>query len=206
MTVQSLLLSLALRVDPLDEDGQDFTLATIGVKNGERFSKQRLLDIYNEARKIFAEAIMLQWPRVRRTMSVFGTINTANVTFANGQATIPDGYTLGLMLVDQNNREIEIAAAEQKPLLKEFDAVDNPIVYEEGTVLRSENGSAFVPDGQYKLTYYGIQDFTLADVTGGTTKETFNESLQPHILDAAVALAQGQARTTVLGIAQGRAA
>jgi len=172
MTVQSLLLSLALRVDPLDEDGQDFTLATIGVKNGERFSKQRLLDIYNEARKIFAEAIMLQWPRVRRTMSVFG----------------------------------EIAAAEQKPLLKEFDAVDNPIVYEEGTVLRSENGSAFVPDGQYKLTYYGIQDFTLADVTGGTTKETFNESLQPHILDAAVALAQGQARTTVLGIAQGRAA
>jgi len=64
-TVQAKMLALAMRVDSRVGSGaglgSEFTLATattaIGSVDGEKFPKQRLLDIYNDARRLlFNEA------------------------------------------------------------------------------------------------------------------------------------------------------
>jgi len=201
--VQSQMLTLALRVDPRDSTGTAFTSATIGVNDGDRFAKQRLLDIYNEARLIAANEIMTHWPKNARRVAISGTL-TRNSTFqfTTGVATKPTDYVDAARLTDVNDNEITILPVEDEFYTKLFDTANNPLVYEESGSFRSLNAATYVPDAStYILIYYGITKWTLTNVTNGTTNETFNDILTPLLIDVAVMLAKGMGAAEVVNIA-----
>ena len=92
-TVNSLLLELALIIDPTDKDGAVFTNSTIGANRGGRFEKQRLLDIYNTARLLIVNAGRTLLPKSVFTKMFSGLIiKKTNLAFTSGIATIPADF------------------------------------------------------------------------------------------------------------------
>lgn len=102
-TVQNLCLRLALRVDPRAKSGDDFVAsspsagqAAIGVTDGDRFTKQRLLDCYNEARFVLLQAMRSSMAQERLSKEIsLSTIITNIVFTATGDSwkyTLPSDY------------------------------------------------------------------------------------------------------------------
>lgn len=95
-TVQATMLKLQSIVDPYTKAGAEITAATIGTVDSDRFLKQRMLDIYNDARIALFQAMRSTFDQERLTKEISLAIVTTNIIFtATGDSwvyTLPAGY------------------------------------------------------------------------------------------------------------------
>lgn len=197
VTVRSQVLKLALRVDPRTKAQVEFVGATIGTVAGNRFAAQRLLDIYNEARVGLAGAIRVLMPPEKRATVISGLIlrstSGAPSTFTSGVLTLPAGFIDHIALRTSADVDIPILPSSVLQIASRHDAAANPFVFREGGTLKVLPGSTSVPDASdYEFWYYGVTDFTLTDVTNGTSLETYNDDLLPRLLNIAERIANAQ--------------
>lgn len=191
-TVQAQILELIQRVDPAAEGGTTITAANLATNDPESFTKQDLLNYYNEARIVAYNAAVQVLPPMVRAKHLSGLITKATgQTFAAGVLNKPAGYLEAVLLTDVDANKITILPASTIEFSKHLDSVDNPLVYEEDTAFRSEHGNTYIPDDtDYILRYYGLVGWTVANITTDSPlpSETFNIGLQPLLLQLAEAI------------------
>lgn len=208
-TVQALLYRFVLRIDPLTKDQSNFTLATVGMIDGDMFSAQRQLDIYNEARIALFNALQLKLTTEELTKAIGGNIVVTNITFFGGVAPKPTGYVKFILLIDSAKNVIVLLPNTKRALVIEginpdyIESSTNRFIFEEGTNFKSASGDLYMPNGSsYIFGYFGITNWTLGDVTAGTAVETFNDVWHSVILEIGQAIAneQGLAQINALAI------
>lgn len=186
------------------------TGALVGSVDGDKFPRQRILDIYNEARFVLFGALRSVYPTDELVKLITGTIvNNTSFTFSSGSATKPTGYIQGISLADSSNVPIyilpstmaSVVAAGANPHFTE--SATNRYVFDEGTTLVSVSGSTYVANGSsYKLRYLGITTYTLSDVLGNSTTESFNEDLIGFVVEIGNAIANEAGNQAVMALAQ----
>ena len=185
--------------------GGTITGALIGSVDGAKVPRQRLLDIYNQARMALFGAIDATYSLSDKITSISGTIvKKTDLTFAAGVATKPTGYIQAVRLSDVSEDQITIAPFTLYRQTKDRHAVGNRIVYEYSTTLEAPSTSTTImPNAAtYILRYFGITDFTLSDVLGGSVAETFNDQYHSAIIELAEAIfnEQGQKEINALAL------
>lgn len=184
--------------------GGTATGALIGSVDGAKIPRQRLLDIYNQARMALFGAIDSTYSLSEKITSISGTIvKKTDLTFSAGTATKPTGYIQAVMLTDVSNDQITIESFSKYRRTKDNHAVGNRIVYEYSTTLEAPSTSTTImPNAAtYILRYFGITDFTLTDVLGNSTAETFNDQYFSAILEIAQAIANEQGEQEINALA-----
>jgi hypothetical protein len=207
--VRDQLLKLALRVDPtVRSTNTFFDLSTIGGSDGNKFSKQRLLDIYNEARTTAFNVL-----KAKGDLSgVKGTLRTGTLSFvaAGGRssANLPadfiayeSAYSTASVLEGTGNK-VPIVIEEDTTLIPSV--LDGSLNVGNGGILVFEIGSTLVdPTGTYTsggvLFYYGFGDWTLGDLTA---TETFKARIHPHLITIAQAIALGTGNADAIKLAE----
>lgn len=202
--VQAQMLRFVQAVDPLTAAGVEFALATVGTAAGKRFTAQRQLDIYNNARNVLQSQIhayarnsdsrKLKGMEVSENMTV-----TTTLAFASGVASKPSGLMETILLTDASNNIIPVVPAADIDAVLDIASASNPVVVDYGTTYKDISGGTYVGDAStYKLYYVSVSTFVLSDVTGGTTNETFNEKWDWALIEIASAIANEMGEADVL--------
>lgn len=207
-TVQAQILRLLARIDPTLKTGAEITssnISTWSTSNGDKFTAQRIVDIYNDARFALASAVDLTYPDQRKSQVISGTITkNTSFQFASGSATKPTGFIKTERLTTSAYLQITVLPTAMIQQTRALSSATNPIVYDYGTVLAQDVAdTAIIPNAStYILWYYGITTYTVSDVTGGSTTEQFNDQFHPIIIELAVALATEMGNQQVNALAQ----
>jgi hypothetical protein len=99
-TVQSVILKLYQAVDPYTKAGAEITLATVGTVDSDKTTKQRMLDILNDAHIALFQAMRSTFDPERLTKELSLAIVSANVTTdSSAMITLPSGYFRFISLV-----------------------------------------------------------------------------------------------------------
>ena len=209
MTAQSALLKLQQRIDPYTKAGVEITAATIGTVDGDRFTKQRLLDIYNEARMVLFSVMRQTMSEEEFAKNISALYLSASITFtfSTPDTTAPKpaafmkletlmSATASLPVIIMPNEYLE--AVQRSDTFYTQSVTDNLIGFEQGTnfLLPAINAA-----GTGKIYYYGITDWALSDITTGTATEKFSEEYIPVILQLAQAIANEQGSKQVNALA-----
>ena len=182
------------RIDPRTSDGTEITTANVGTVDGAKFPAARALAMYNESRIALANAISIRLDPFSKRQAVSNNIvRNSTFSFASGNATKETGYVENVSLMNAAGQIISVLPSHLASITRYLDSAVNPIVYEEAGIFHSENGASFVPDAAtYIHRYFGISAFVAADVTNGTTNETFSAIWESVILEIAEAIATEQ--------------
>ena len=202
-TVQSQMLELALRVDPMDVSGALFTSGTVGVNDGRQFPKQRLLDLYNQARYMLLEVLreVFESPDQYAEQVAGNVIKNATFAFSGGSANKPSSYVDTISLTTNAGLLIPVLQTTQLERIKDSLSVTNPAVFEYSATFVDPSGGTNVPNGSnYILYYIGMTPWVMADVTTGTAVEAFIETHHPRLIDIAAALCHEQGDTEVMAL------
>lgn len=192
MTVQEMVARLHRRVDPKTKDFVVIDNSNVGTVDGSRFTAQRVLDIYNQARTTITGAILRKFPNAKRALTRIlsgNIVYSETVSFVGGAALQPDGYIFSVDLEDAEGNQIYVLGLGSKRAVKNLERATNRFVFEFGGFLKASKGSTFIPDGDYFLTYYKLAPFVLSDVTGGETLETYNSEWADLLEEIAVLIA-----------------
>jgi len=157
--------------------------ALIGSVDGVKFTRQRLLDIYNEARLIAFKALENIYPKsLLKEHAGEISVDFQTLTFVGGVTTnLPSGIMKIESLTDNAGLQIMVDVVDAaivktgaNPHYKESST--NRFVFRIDGKLQTVSSDLFVIDAaNYELRYYGLTDFVLSDVTGNVTTETFND-------------------------------
>jgi hypothetical protein len=200
--VQTLLARFYQRVDPLTDDGVVIDESNVGTVDGQAFPAAEGLRIYNSARKTLAASLRLVVPTWFSTREVSGClVRKDDLEFADGVADKPPGYVYCERLSDVDGNRIIITGLDRVGALKDFESAEKRYVLDIGNQFIAESGDEYIPDAAtYILWYFGVLDWALSDVTGGTALETYDEIWLEHLLEVANLIAQeaGQAEITTL--------
>ncbi len=210
MTVQAAILRLLYRIDPKLKSGTlvaSGNISTWSTDGGDKFTAQRVLDIYNEARLALANAIDRYYPKDMKGSTISGTLKKkTNLEFASGVAdkTTIAGYIKTERLFNAAGTQISVLPVSEMQETEDLNSAANPIVYEYTTSFAQKTvDSAIIADAStYVLWYYGVTTYTLANVTAGTEVEEFNEDWIPAIIQIAEAIASEQGSKVVNALAQ----
>jgi len=186
----------------------------IGAIDGSRFPRQRLLDIYNEARLALFQALSLINDDSEDLSKLTGAIvKTAQVTMTLAGSVLtgpfPADYIEGIEAYDASKNVIEILPAElhgemllgENPHLTQ--AAGYRFIFEINGAFRTDNiGSTWPATENIDLRYYALETFTLAQVLAGTVTETFNRKLEPIIVTIGEALANGISQIDAIALAK----
>lgn len=184
--------------------GGTATPALVGSVDGAAFARQRILDIYNQARMALFNALDGAMSPAQKIQAISGAIvqDTA-FAFSSGLATKPTGFLQHIRLTTAAGVEVSVLPFGLVRQLKNRESATNPIVFDRGTVFESQNGSTYVSNASdYILTYFGVTNFTLANILGGSTVETFNENYYPVIIELAQAIAAEQGTVQINALAK----
>jgi hypothetical protein len=202
-TVQANIIKLLQRVEPALNDGYTVisasNISTWSASAGEKYTPQRILDIYNDARRQLIGELRKSITTKQLSTVVTGAIQyTATLPFAlSGSvstATMPTGYIDFVSLSNASGTKIlKLDPSYIQTILEGADpkyvqSSTNIFVFEIAKTL-THFGTYIPTASTYKLYYVGISDFVLTDITGGTTVETINDEYIPTLLDIAEALA-----------------
>jgi len=171
--------------------GGTVTRALIGSVDGAKLPRQRLLDIYNQARMALFQAIDATYSLSEKITSISGTIvKKTDLQFSGGIATIPTGYIKAVYLTDVSGNQITISPFTFYRRTKDLYSTTNRMVYEYSTTLEAPTTSTTIMPNlsTYILRYFGITDFSISDVLGGSVTETFNDQYHSAILELAQAI------------------
>ena len=185
--------------------GGTATPALVGSVDGASFPRQRILDIYNQARMALFQAMDNVLSLEEKIIAISGTvIKKTDLTFTSASAPKPTGFIQAIYLTDVSGDQITILPLSVFRELKDRHSVSNRMVFDYGTVFEAPSTSTtIIPNAAtYILRYYGISSFTLSDILGGTTVETFNENYYPIIIELAQAIASEQGTIEVNALAQ----
>lgn len=202
--LQDNMLALIQRVDPTMKNDVEITAATLsswGTNGSDRFTAQRLVDCYNEARKIMANIISNRFDLSMRVDALSGLMTVVtNFQFTSGVATKPSGFINAYNLVRPDGKSLSILSPVLYSITKHLDSYENPIVYEHITTFNAVS-STNVPDAAtYTLRYFRLVNWTLADVlqtSPAYVDETFNATFDPILLELAVMVAMEQGTASV---------
>jgi len=205
-TVQANVLKLLARVDPSLKTGAEITstnIATWASAGSDRFTAQRIVDCYNEARKVLGNAISMRYNPAQKVAAMADImILKSDLTFASGSATKPTGYIEAYSLHKATGQQIAIIPSHLYAVTAYLDSAYNPIVHEYATTFVAVNGATNVPDlATYKLRYFGLTDFTIANVSAGTENETFSFIWDTILVELASAIADEQGAAQVNALA-----
>lgn len=182
--------------------GGTVTGALIGSVDGN-FTRQRLLDIYNDARFVLFGELKRSRTLHDLTEIINGNVvSSTTLAFSSGSANKPSGYIRSISLMDSSNVVIPILPASWNAGLLSLQQAGNRFVNEIGSTLVSPTAGTYIADGNYKLLYYGITNFTLAQVLDGTTTETYIEDFQYILLEIAEAIGLGKGLNEVQALTQ----
>lgn len=177
--------------------------ALIGSVDGQIFTRQRLLDIYNEARMTLCGFIAQEYNSGVAEKAIDGNVvSAAALTFASGVATKPTGFIKEIELRDPSGNAVTVIDAISVPSVRGYEHSTRKFVYRSGTQFIATDSTIVANSSSYSLTYVGITDFTLAQVLAGTTVETFNEEWCPRVLELACAIAVEQGKVSPLALAE----
>lgn len=175
--------------------------AHVGSVDGDKFTREQQLDIYNRARwalmgfvvnafrksggKLDAEKLLPGW-----------IVRNATFQFASGSATKPTGYVETLKLHTAADIRIPVVTPSEYERIKNKLSATNPAVEDRGTVLYDATAGTNVPNAStYVLQYFGLTDMQLGDIlqiSGYTqTTEPLDEERHETLYRAAVAIARG---------------
>ena len=200
--VQALMVDFVQRVDPRTKAGVLLDSSNIGTTDGDKFTEQRRLDIYNEARLILAGSIERQLPAEEAARAISGNVvRVTNLQFASGSANKPSDYIRAIYLTDVSNVQIVVIPPSLIHALRDLETSVIRFVVDEGTVLRRIVGSSQVPDAStYVLYYYGLTIYALSAVDNTTQDESFNDTWHPVLLQLMEAIANEQGHGEVLAL------
>jgi len=178
--------------------------------DGAKFTRQRLLEMYNEARMVLFNSIYVN-RRDELNQLVYSTATTANITWTYGSpnttAPKPSGY-LRLISLMSPTTGVPVIVLDNS-LLQTVQLASNPNLTQSATnILGFEIGSNFLVPvyscaGTGTITYYGITAWTwFTDVFGGSTTEIFNSDLEPILIEIACAIADEQSNADTLALAK----
>ena len=184
----------------------------VGSVDGARFTRQRLLDIYNEARMALFNALYESKSLQEIDKYVYGLVTTASaaITYSAPYKNIPkptgflrlinlvDGATtpqkidiLPTLLLDDARKRIVPSVTTSATHLLAFDVGQNwSIIGNYGTTPAS-------------ITYYGIISWVWAtDILPNTTVESFSPDIEPILIEIAEAIANEQSNFNVVSLAK----
>lgn len=208
------LLDLAMEVDPRKADGTLFIATTVGVDDGEKFSAQRLLDIYNQARMAFLTN-MVAMNKIDGVHMQGGTnkVATGSISYSAPTVTItkPTDFIALLALADTtkaiqlvvlpNVLYSDVIGARNAHLAQ---SVANKQVYLFNigqTFTASDVALATLNGDAYVLYYVGATLFVLANVDA-STQETIEDGQWPIVKELAVRLANNAGNAEIDALAQ----
>ena len=178
--------------------------ALVGSVDGN-FTRQRQLDIYNEARYAIFGVLEKVMTKESLTKAINGNVvtNSNFGTFSSGTVSKPSGYVRPIYLTDSNNIEIPIIPVTLVTPMIGLQTTTNRFVSEQGTTLTNPSGTTYISDGSgYKIAYYGITTYTLAQVLAGTVTEEFIEDYYFMLLEITEAIANAQGMVDVNSLAK----
>ena len=285
-TVQSLMAQMVQVIDPRTKAGVEITAATVGTVDGDKFAKQRQLDLWNQSRFALFGAMRETMPLPKLTEAISGNVVETQIEFTAAsnryEYTLPTGYLkfvsldgfsttskkmepilllpttyvdmvrLGQMpsYVQSNNIrlvfeigtklihfgsyladhlvtgtvEVDIGISDTtitgtstlfiaelavgaKVTITGTEKTIATITSNTGATVTvaytgSKGAGSSMSVKNYHLKYFGITTYALADVTGGSTVESFNASYHNILIELAEALANEQGMVEVNALAK----
>jgi hypothetical protein len=206
-TVPSQILKLIQRIDPRTKIGTEvlstnIDTATTGwaTVGGDRFTSQRVVDLYNDARRYVAMGIITAKGPFAASYDLGTIISASLVSFTAGAGAIPAGHVGSVSLIrTETGALIKILPSGFYDYTKHLDSAANPIVFEGAGTLVSPSGNTYIPDTTtgitYTLRYFNVTDWTVSQATAisGAATETFPERLLPMVISIAEMMANEQA-------------
>lgn len=189
--------------------------ALIGSVDGANFPKQRLLDMYNQARMVLFNAIYKSVNNDEISKYVYGSFITASLTIPAYSApykfiTKPSGFIRLVGMVDGAATPVPIIVLPNN-LLQETKKATNPYYTVSATNLLAFEVKVSGVDGwgivgnfgttPASCDYYGITDWTLSDVLTGTATEVFSSDVEYMIIQIAEAISQEQGEEQINALA-----
>jgi hypothetical protein len=185
----------------------------VGSVDGSRYSKQRLLDIYNESRFALFNALNEMKSYKEFSECVHGTRATASITIASYSSpyrTIakPTGFIKFIDAVDSASTPVRINILPDYMLNDVKSSVTASLTPSNANLLAFEIGSTWSIVGNFGTTpaivdYYGITNWTwVTDVLPNTTVELFRSDLEPLLIQIGEAIANNASNAEVLALAK----
>lgn len=184
----------------------------VGSIDAARIPRQRLLDIYNEARFVLFNALYETKPPTEIDDFVYGNVLTTSVAISYSapynSIAKPSGCIRKISMFDSaaTPQEIHILPITLLPDVKR--GLVDSVKVTATNLLAFEIGSNWSIVGNYGtspaiITYYGIIAWTWAtDVLPNSTLETFNPSIEAILIEIAEAIADEQSGTDPLALAK----
>jgi hypothetical protein len=184
----------------------------VGSIDGARFPRQRLIDIYKEARFVLFNAIYETKTPTEIDDLVYGNILTASVAMSYSapynSIAKPTGCIRKISIFDSAATPIEIHILPNTLLPDVKRGLVDSVKVTATNLLAFEIGSNWSIVGNYGtspaiVTYYGITAWTWeTDILPNDTSETFNPSIEAILIEIAEAIADEQSGTDVLALAK----
>lgn len=209
-TVQANILRFLAVVDPTMKDGtviSSSNISTWSTSHGDKFTSARILDCYNQSRMSLFGVLRTimddeSLGKIVGELLVSTTIDFGSAA-AKTDAPKPSGYIKFVGLSSSADIKYPLLPQTLINVVRQgsndfyVQSSTNAFVFDEGSNLVSygtvgvNSGNAFITGSSNKFLYYGITDFTLSDITGGSTTETYNDVWVPVLLELAIAIANG---------------
>lgn len=205
MLAQSILLEFVRAVDPYGgASGTEITASNIHSQDGEKWTAQQRLDIYNQARFALLTALHALPKVLMLQLSGALVVNKTDWQWTLSGSTSTAAKPTGFIefISAETNGGVPMILLDQT-LISVVLKGDNPnYVQSASNIHIFEVGGNFIHFGtyvtsasNYKLQYVGLSRFTLTDVTTATAaQETFNDIYYPALVDIATQIANGATR------------
>jgi hypothetical protein len=197
--LQDSLCEFALMVSPRTDDNVTITPATVGTTDTQKFPKERLLGIYNQARTVLQSAILNV---AIRGISVSENVIDSTVAFVAGVGTKPSGCQRALFLLDSSKNIIPIVPVTEYDWVYNKESSTNRFVIESGNYLKSVNGNTYLANGDYTLKNVNVPQYTLSDVVDAGKYESFSENWHWVIRQIGEAIAKNVAQKELNALSQ----
>jgi hypothetical protein len=187
--------------------------ALIGSVDMAGVTRQRLLDIYNDARMALFNALYETKTSDELSRHVYGAATTTSVTIAalsGAYRTIakPAGFMRLIGMTDSASSKVPIIVLPNNLLPEVKQAVNPNLTPSNSNLLAFELGQNWAIVGNYGTTpalidYYGLPAWTIAtDVLAASTVETFSQDVEPILIEIAVALFNEQSMVDATALAK----
>src|SRR3990167_1797166 len=194
--------------------GGTATGALIGSVDGAEFPRQRLLDMYNQARYdlfLVLKTIFTDTDKLGEEVGALAVNTTVDFGTAASltDAAKPTGYINFIGLSSSADVPYVLLPKGMINTLRYGNHLDykqtatNAFVFDVGSnfvsygTVNVNSGNAYITGSTVKLSYYGITEFTLTDVLGNSTAETYNEQYHQLLLEIAQMISQEQGQEQI---------